>query len=100
MADSPKCPRCGAKGWELCRTPAGHLTTRAHKVRMFDAGVGESIYGKDTECVCVGCVESHGPPTFALDCCMGTGIVEYDHDCPIASHRVWAEKQFPKEDTE
>ena len=46
---TPKCPRCGAKGWELCRTPAGHLTTKAHKARMFDAGDGERLYGKDTK---------------------------------------------------
>lgn len=44
------------------------------------------------ECTCDPCTYRHGWEGGA-DCCMGTGIVYFDYDCPVSDHAEWAIKQ-------
>ena len=49
-------------------------------------------------CTCYPCTApGWGAPGIAhcAACCSGTGIVEYDHECPVAEHRKWAAIQVP-----
>ena len=51
------------------------------------------------KCTCYPCTSpAWGHPSVAhcAACCGGTGILEYDHDCPIKEHKEWAAIQFPK----
>ena len=53
-------------------------------------------------CTCVPCTTpAFGHPTIdhCAACCAGSLIEQYDHDCPIESHRTLAVQQFgPKQE--
>lgn len=53
-------------------------------------------------CTCAPCERpAYGFPGIAhcAACCAGTGIEEYDHDCPIEAHRQMAVRQFGPADS-
>lgn len=46
------------------------------------------------ECTCDPCTWLHTwSDPYGADCCMGTGIESFDHNCPIPAHADLATKQ-------
>lgn len=116
LAESKRVGEPAAPGIEKVK-PEGALTVRPDKAagdaisRMVEAGIltwdGRPALEQQgrcrmtehdlTGCTCWPCTDpAYGAPGFShcAACCYGTGIAEYDHDCPTAEHRDLARRQF------
>ena len=45
---TPKCQRCGSRGWEVCRTKSGALADKPHKDRITPSDVPDRVIIKKT----------------------------------------------------